>query len=245
MDGHTMHINHCFGILIIVAGAAQAQWMHGFIRDAVSQKPIPGATIAVVEITKTCTTDSAGYYYTGLVPAGIFNATIAAPYYLMAFRKVIIASPKGPGISKIRFNSGLYQKSTDADTTRGKTSLTYRFPGRGDIEITIKNGIGRTIRTMFDRSRAGGMRTVSWNGRDDDGNLMPPGHYRCKVSSGRLVIIRSLYWEGETVVPLPAPPAAVPVPATAPPKTEETPAPPPVMPAPDSAATPEGAPLEQ
>ncbi|MBN1130684.1 MAG: carboxypeptidase regulatory-like domain-containing protein [Chitinispirillaceae bacterium] len=234
-----MHINHCFGILIIVAGAAQAQWMHGTVRDAVSRRPIQGAAISVVEIEKTCTTDSAGYYYTGLVPAGLFNATIAAHDYLMAFRRVIIASSKGPGISRIRFNAGLYHKSTNADTIRGKASLTYRFPGRGDIEITIKNGIGRTIRTMFDRSRAGGMRTFSWNGRDDDGNLMPPGRYRCKVSSGRLVIIRSLYWEGEPAVP----PAALPARETpAQPKAEETPAPSPAIPAMDSTQTPEESP---
>jgi hypothetical protein len=192
-----MNFSHCFGIIAVLAGASQAQWMHGTIRDAISRKPLKGATITVLEIEKTCTTDSAGYYYTGLVPPGLFHAVIAAPDYLKAYRKVFIASPKGPGISRIRFSTGLYHNSSNADTTKGTMSLTYRFPGRGEIEITIKNRVGRTVRRMFDRSRAGGMRTVSWNGRDDVGNVMPPGRYRYKISSGRLVIIRTFEWKGD------------------------------------------------
>lgn len=240
-----MNSRYCFGIIIMLAGAPQAQLMHGTITDAVTGKPIPGAAIRVNEIEKTCTTDSAGYYNTGIVPAGIFNATITAKDYLMAFRKVFIAWPKGRGLCTIKFSTVLYRISSAADTTKGKMSLTYRFPGQGDIEIAIKNGIGKIIRKMYDRSRAGGMRTFSWNGKDDEGNMVPPGRYLCKVSSGRFVIIRTLEWKGETVVP-PAvePPAEVPppydtavVPAAVtevPPKAEETPAGPPAIPPTDT-----------
>lgn len=221
-------------IVLVLAGAAQAQVMHGFITDAISGKPVPGALITVNEIEKTCTTDSTGYYNTGLVPSGIFNATVSAPDYIMVFRKVFIAWPKGSGLSQIRFNAGLYHKSTNADTAEGKVSLTYRFPGHGDVEIVIKNGISRTVRTMFDRSRIGGIRTVTWDGKDDVGSVLPPGRYRCKVSDGRQVIIRTLEWEGETYLPpaptAPPPPAENPpaepseVPAPAVPAPEETPA---------------------
>ena len=243
-----MNRSHCLGIILMLAGAAQAQFMHGIIRDAATKRPLPDATITVVEIAKTCMTDSAGYYSTGIVPAGMFNATLSAPDYLTAFRKVFIASPKGPGISKIKFNTGLYHVSSGADTTKGTMSLTYRFPGQGDIEIAIKNGIGKTIRTMYDRSRAGGMRTVSWNGRDDNGNIMPPGRYRYKISSGRLVIIRTLDWKGEADVPsvnVPSAPETAAVPARTievPPEAEAAPAQPPAVPAADTTLTPQEAP---
>jgi hypothetical protein len=227
-----MKSSYCLGIIVMLAGVSQAQFMHGTIEDAVIKKPIPGATITVVEISKTCTTDSVGYYSTGIVPAGMFNATISAPDYLMSFRRVFIASPKGPGISRIKFSTGLYHISSAADTSKGTMSLTYRFPGQGDIEITIKNGIGKTIRKMYDRSRAGGMRTVSWNGRDDYGNVVPAGRYTYKISSGRLVIIRSLDWKGETDMPPPVPASAIEVWQ----HTEETPAEPPAVPAPDTTA---------
>jgi hypothetical protein len=215
----------------MLAGAAQAQLMYGTITDAVTEKPIPNATITVIEISKTCTTDSAGNYSTGLVPAGIFNATIAAPEYLMSFKKVIIASPKGAGISRIRFDAVLYHSSSAADTSKGAMSLTYRFPGLYDVEITIKNGIGKTIRRMYDRSRAGGLRTVSWNGKDDDGNSVPAGRYMYKISSGRFVIIRTLDWKGEAAVPPSPKTDAVPAKAIEVPlKAKETPA----IPAPDT-----------
>jgi hypothetical protein len=217
-----MKNTYCFGFIVLLAGIPQAQLMHGTITDAVTNRPIPGAAITINEISKTCTTDSDGNYSTGIVPPGLFNATISAPEYLISFKKVIIASPKGPGISSIRFNTGLYHISSAADTSKGMMSLTYQFPGQHDIEIAIKNGIGRTIRNMYDRSRAGGMRTVSWNGKDNDGNIVPAGRYLCKISSGRLVIIRSLDWKGEAAVPA----AATDVPL----KTEETPAKPPEAP---------------
>ena len=227
-----MNRSYCLGLIVMLAGVSQAQFMHGTITDAVINKPIQGATITVIEIAKTCTTDSAGYYFTGIVPAGLFNATISAPDYIMSFKKVFVASPKGPGISKIKFNTGLFRISSAADTSKGTMSLTYRFPGQGDIEIAIKNGIGKTIRKMFDRSRAGGMRTVSWDGRDDYGNVVPAGCYRYKISSGRLVIIRSFDWKGEADKPPLVPASAIEVWQHA----EETPAQPPAVPAPDTTA---------
>jgi hypothetical protein len=238
-----MKIVYSFAIAALLAGATQAQLMHGTIRDAITKKPIRGATITIIEISKTCTTDSNGCYSTGLVPAGIFNATVSAPNHIISFKKVFIAWPKGRGISEIRFNTSLYDKSTNADTTRGKMSLTYRFPGQADVEIAIKNGIGKTIRKMYDRSRAGGTRTAAWNGRDDDGNVVPAGRYQCKISSGRLVSIRTLEWKGEAVVPPsdvpPAPETSV-APATATevlPKAEETPSKTVEIPAPQEPGT--------
>jgi hypothetical protein len=225
-----MNSKYCFGIIVMLTGVPQAQLMYGTITDAVTGKPIPGATISLIEISKTCTTDSAGNYSTGLVPPGIFNATIAAPDHLMAFKKVIVASPKGTGISTIQFYARLYHSSSAADTSKGAMSLTYRFPGQYDVEIAIKNGIGKTIRKMYDRSRAGGLRTVSWNGKDDDGNSVPAGRYMYKISSGTFVIIRTLDWKGD-------PPKTAVVPAKAMevlPKGEE----PPAIPAPDT-TTPE------
>jgi hypothetical protein len=225
----------CCGIAIMLAGAAQAQLMYGTIVDAVSRKPIPNATITILEISKTCTTDSAGHYSTGIVPSGIFNATISAPNYLNSFKKVFIAWPKGRGLSEIKFNTGLFHVGSGADTSKGKMSLKYRFSGHGDVEISIKNGIGKVIRKMYDRSRIGGMRTVFWDGKNDKGETVPAGRYMCKISSGRLVIIRSLEWNG-----VPDVPSSPPAPAEetdVPPQENETTAPPPAVPEFDATTT--------
>jgi hypothetical protein len=79
----------------------------------------------------------------------------------------------------------------------------------GDVEFVIQNAMGRKIRKMYDRSRAGGIRTVSWNGKDDEGNIVPAGRYTCKVSSGRLVMIRTLVWKGAAQAEPPAQPEKV------------------------------------
>ena len=84
----------------------------------------------------------------------------------------------------------------------------------GDVEFVIQNALGKKIRKMYDRSRAGGIRTVFWNGKDDDGTIVPTGRYTCKVSSGRLVMIHTLVWKGAAKTEPPSQPEkAAPLPA--------------------------------
>jgi hypothetical protein len=190
------------GAVIILAGALQAQTLRGAITDAVTGKPLCGAAVTLVELSRTCTTDSAGRFLADSLCSGTYTVKITAPQYLRLTRRVFIASPKGAGISDIEFNAGLYNISSAADTSRGTISITYLFPGHDDVEFVIQNSAGTTIRRMYDRSRAGRVRSVSWNGKDNNGNFVPAGRYSCRVSSGRLVMIRTLVWKGpEEVVP--------------------------------------------
>jgi hypothetical protein len=229
-----MKFRYCLGAVVMLAGALQAQSIYGTITDAVTGKPIRDAVVMITEISRTITTDGVGHYSMNDVGMGTFTVKITAPQYLKLSRKVIIASPKEVGISDLEFNAGLYNISSIADTSKGMMSITYQFPMHGDVELVIQNALGKKIRKMYDRSRAGGIRTVSWNGKNDDGNIVPAGRYTCKVSSGRLVMIRTLVWKGAAKAVPPAqsdevtsPPAAAPaVPA----QPEEPPAKIPALP---------------
>jgi hypothetical protein len=229
---------YCLIAIVIFAGLLQAQSMHGTVTDAVTGKPIRGATVTVVEISKTFTTDNHGQYSTDSISAGTFAVRITAPKYLKFSRKAIVGSRSGAGISNLEFNAGLYNIASVADTSEGMVTITYQFPGHGDVEFVIQNADGKKIRKMYDRSRVSGKRSVSWNGKDDDGNTMIAGRYTCTVSSGRLSMVRTLIWKGaaqvqpEKVMPPPAVSAdSLRVQAT------ETPAAPPSPPAQDTDTT--------
>jgi hypothetical protein len=178
------------------AGALQAQSMFGNVTDAVTRKPISGAVVTLAEISKTFTTDTDGYYSADSVGEGTFTVKITAPRYFDFSKKVILASLKEAGISDLEFNPGLYNFSSAVDTSEGVVPITYQFPTHGDVEFVIKNARGKTIRTMFDRSRTGGVRSASWNGKNDNGNFVPAGSYTCTVSSPPLVIVCTLVWKG-------------------------------------------------
>jgi hypothetical protein len=228
-------INYCLMAVGISAVALQAQSMHGTITDAVTKKPIQGAAVTLAEISRTFTTDSNGNYSTDPIAAGTFTVKITAPDYLKFTKKVIITSPKNAGISELEFNAGLYHVSTTADTSEGTMSVKYLFPAHDNVAFVIRNATGKIVKKAFDRSRAGGMRTFSWDGRDDEGAIVPPGQYTCAISSGNLITIRSLRWKGapapgaspETVAaPAKTPDAPLKTPQVTPPapaKAEETP----------------------
>lgn len=52
-----------------------------------------------------------------------------------------------------------------------------------EVDIEIRNENGKLVRTLNDVNLAEGVHTVDWNGRDDRGNLLPPGSYDVEVSA--------------------------------------------------------------
>jgi hypothetical protein len=61
------------------------------------------------------------------------------------------------------------------------TSFPYDVAANGRVTIRIFDVSGRLVRTLIDRFEPAGSRTVGWDGRSDDGNLVPSGVYFCKI----------------------------------------------------------------
>jgi hypothetical protein len=186
----------CTFIALIFIALPQAQSIYGIVTDAVTKKAVSGATVAVVELSKTVTSDSLGNYSCELPKPGAYSVKVEAPNYLKYMKKVIISSSKEVGVSKLEHNVMLYNISTNASTAEGIMAVKYSFPSHASVDIAILDSKGKTVRKAFDRSRAGGMHTFSWDGKDNDGKPLPAGHYTCRVVSGRLVMIRALTWKG-------------------------------------------------
>jgi hypothetical protein len=64
-------------------------------------------------------------------------------------------------------------------------AATVRFAmgAVGPVRVTVRDVSGRMVRRLIDGVVGAGQRSVTWDGRDDAGRLLPPGVYFCSVES--------------------------------------------------------------
>jgi len=66
------------------------------------------------------------------------------------------------------------------------TSISYTLPRKSNVELTIYNVIGQTVRTLIKNDEVAGNHTVTWDGCDNKGNSLSSGLYlyRLKTDDG-------------------------------------------------------------
>jgi len=65
-----------------------------------------------------------------------------------------------------------------------ETQISYQLPTDGYISLTIHDLLGREIKTLVSEDQPSGNYTVSWNGRDESGNILPSGIYLYSLKAG-------------------------------------------------------------
>ena len=68
-----------------------------------------------------------------------------------------------------------------------ETQISYQLPTGGYISLTIHDLLGREIKTLVSEDQPSGNYTVSWNGRDESGNIVPSGIYLYSLKAGNFV----------------------------------------------------------
>jgi hypothetical protein len=67
-----------------------------------------------------------------------------------------------------------------------RASIAFRLRRADRLKLSLLDDEGREIRTLVEGERAArGPHEFFWNGRDDEGRLVPEGRYRPKVELGR------------------------------------------------------------
>jgi FlgD Ig-like domain/Divergent InlB B-repeat domain len=80
----------------------------------------------------------------------------------------------------------------------GGTHVVYRAPERGEVRLDVYDVTGRVVRRLLrEASAAGGLRAITWDGKDEAGRDVAAGAYfvRMSVVAGptstqRFVLIR-------------------------------------------------------
>lgn len=80
--------------------------------------------------------------------------------------------------------------------TVGNCSIAYDMPSAGITEITVYDLTGRAVGTIFSGTLEAGSGSVSFDGRDNSGNLLPSGCYTVVLTgtsgsaAARMIIVR-------------------------------------------------------
>ena len=68
--------------------------------------------------------------------------------------------------------------SPDADGMDDNAVISYFLPfTKGNVKIEIYNSTGRLVRRLFNNEPTGNTRSITWDGRNDEGKTMPIGIY--------------------------------------------------------------------
>ena len=67
------------------------------------------------------------------------------------------------------------------------TEIRLALPVSGQIILRVYDILGREVTRLVDRELEAGVMSVSWNGRDAGGRLLPSGMYFYRLEAGRYV----------------------------------------------------------
>jgi hypothetical protein len=74
----------------------------------------------------------------------------------------------------------------------GATQISYSLSRTAAIRITLFNLLGQKIRTLVDGLVPSGAHTVSWDGRNENGQLVAKGIYFYRLAAGNFVMTKKL-----------------------------------------------------
>jgi len=72
------------------------------------------------------------------------------------------------------------------------TNITFTVPGSAHTTLSIYNIEGRLVKTLLDSDFEGGVKTVTWDGRDARGNPVSSGVYFYRLSAGNDVMTKKM-----------------------------------------------------
>ena len=64
------------------------------------------------------------------------------------------------------------------------TTIDYRLPEAGDVQLVIYNLLGQEVRTLVQESMDAGFHSVIWDGKDEFGKQVASGIYIYRMSVG-------------------------------------------------------------
>ena len=118
-----------------------------------------------------------GFYYK-IMAVDVHNN--ASPYATLGPDLVIGAGETGP--PKVNFLNQNRPNPFGADTR-----IEFGLAQDADVSIRIYDVAGRLVRTLFDGRRAADRYSVSWDGRDNAGQLVSGGVYFYRIAAGPFV----------------------------------------------------------
>ena len=67
---------------------------------------------------------------------------------------------------------------------RNETKINIHVEKQTEVDVTVYNLQGKMVRSLLKEQLVDNSLSVSWNGEDDQGNVLPPGMYYCTLRYG-------------------------------------------------------------
>lgn len=79
---------------------------------------------------------------------------------------------------------GVVVPGSHVELKDGKSVFGFDLPQPADkVQVVIKDASGQVIRQMNSANMSSGLNTLSWDGKNDAGDLLPNGNYQFEVSA--------------------------------------------------------------
>jgi hypothetical protein len=103
---------------------------------------------------------------------------------------VPIAAPKLLGEEGIPESFSLIQNYPNPFNP--ETDISYALPSDCQVKLTIYNLLGQKVKTLVNEPQTAGYKSVHWNGKDEQGNLVASGIYFYKLNAGEYTTTKKM-----------------------------------------------------
>jgi len=73
-----------------------------------------------------------------------------------------------------------------------ETQIDFDLPRAGHVTLVIYNLTGQVIRTLVDEERVAGRYAVTWDGKNEQGQVVASGVYVYRLTSGDFTAIKKM-----------------------------------------------------
>lgn len=73
-----------------------------------------------------------------------------------------------------------------------ETRINFTVPVQNHVKIVIYNSLGQIVRVLADQNFAAGRHILNWNGRNDQGALVPSGVYFYRMKAGDFISLKKM-----------------------------------------------------
>ena len=75
---------------------------------------------------------------------------------------------------------------------RLETEIKYELDKDLPVRLDVYNLLGQKVATLVDEFQLAGQQTIRWEGRDNEGRMLPGGRYVYRLVAGERAIVRAL-----------------------------------------------------
>jgi hypothetical protein len=119
----------------------------------------------------------------GNMAAGVQTGTSLSMYVVLIEDTQASPNPDSPAPQSFVLQQNYpnpFSRSGEAASLVG-TKIEYYLQEQHSVSLTVHNAIGQVVRKLYSGLQPAGSHSATWDGRDDNGNLLPSGTYLCTL----------------------------------------------------------------